>query len=82
MASDDPARAAREQRALVGVLAESTDKITGFFYEKTRELMQRESYALVQSSTRAVDIVRDVLKYVPIHWASELVRALRSHLRG
>ncbi|OSX64325.1 hypothetical protein POSPLADRAFT_1054938 [Postia placenta MAD-698-R-SB12] len=72
MASDDPARAEREQRALVGVLAESTDKITGFFYEKTRELMQRESYALVQSSTRAVDIVRDVLKYVPIHWASEL----------
>ncbi|KAI0923759.1 hypothetical protein AcV5_009223 [Taiwanofungus camphoratus] len=75
MSSDNPARAAREQRAFLSALVgapSSPDNITSFFYRKTRELMLQESYSLVGSPTKNVDIVRDVLKFVPIHWASEL----------
>lgn len=43
------------------------------FFERTQQLMQKESWASVGSDTRNVDIVRDVLKYVPIYWACEMV---------
>ena len=48
--------------------------VQDFFYHKTRELMQRESCGVVGGSTRTVDIVRDVLKLVPIHWVCDMVR--------
>ena len=70
IASDNPSRAAMEQRAMVGVLSGYEDQILQFFYDKTRELMVRESYSLVGVKTRSLDIVRDVLKYIPLHWAS------------
>ena len=47
--------------------------IKSFFYEKTRELIQRESCHSVGTSTHTVDLVRDVLKLVPIYWAADLV---------
>ncbi|KZT10132.1 linoleate diol synthase [Laetiporus sulphureus 93-53] len=72
IASDDPARAIKEQSAIVGVLSQFSGKIMEYFYQKTQLLMQRESYTSVGTSTRNVDIVRDVLKYIPIHWASSL----------
>lgn len=50
--------------------------IRRFFFEKTRELILRESYTAVASPVRSVDIVRDVLKAVPIHWVCELVRQI------
>lgn len=59
-----------EQRAIMGVLNGYEDQILQFFYDKTRALMQSESYSLVGVKTRSLDIVRDVLKYIPIHWAS------------
>ncbi|KAI8996529.1 linoleate diol synthase [Trametes punicea] len=75
IASDDPARAAREQRemldALVGAPGAEAE-IKRFFYEKTRLLMVHESCTTVASSIRSVDIVRDVFRLVPIHWVCDL----------
>ena len=48
--------------------------IKSFFYEKTRELMQSASCCCVGTSTHTVDIVRDVLKVVPIYWVCDMVR--------
>ncbi len=76
IASNDPAKATREQRGLVQALVGSQgaeDDIKKFFYEKTRELMQRESCQSVGTSVRTVDVVRDVLKVVPIYWACDVV---------
>ncbi|GBE86547.1 Linoleate 10R-lipoxygenase [Sparassis crispa] len=75
IASDSPARAGREQRAFIGALTDargSVDKIASFFYQTTRDLMLRESYTAVGSRTKNVDIVRDVLKHVPVRWAADL----------
>ncbi|KAI0630845.1 linoleate diol synthase [Trametes polyzona] len=75
IASDDPAKAAREQRAMLDALVGGPGgdaSIRKFFYEKTRELMLRESCPAVASDVRSLDIVRDVFKVVPIYWASEL----------
>ncbi len=63
--------------ALTGA-AGSLDKITESFYQKTRELMITESWACVGQTVKNVDIVRDVLKYVPLYWACEVV----CHLNG
>ncbi|KAH9857342.1 linoleate diol synthase [Lenzites betulinus] len=75
IASNDPARAAREQRAMLDVLVGAPGgegAVRRYFFEKTRELILRESYAAVASEVRSVDIVRDVFKAVPIHWTAEL----------
>lgn len=58
--------------ALVGAPG-SADKLADFFYQKTRELMVSEAWTGVGSQTKSVDVVRDVLKYVPIFWASDMV---------
>ncbi|EKM53767.1 uncharacterized protein PHACADRAFT_260261 [Phanerochaete carnosa HHB-10118-sp] len=75
LASNDPARAQREQRAMLGALAGapgSVEKIAEFFYRKTREMMVSEAWTGVGRSTKSVDVARDVLKYVPIYWACEV----------
>ena len=51
----------------------SLDKIADLFYQKTQELMKAESWPCVGKQSRNVDIVRDVLKYVPLYWACEVV---------
>ena len=52
------------------------ETVKRFFFEKTRELIQRESCQGVGTSTHTVDIVRDVLKRVPVYWAADLVSDL------
>ena len=47
--------------------------IADLFYQKTRELMVTQSWDCVGKHYRTVDISRDVLKYVPLYWACELV---------
>ena len=77
IASNDPARAARERRGLIDVLMGAPkfeETVKRFFFEKTRELMQSASCACVGTSTHTVDIVRDVLKVVPIYWVCDMVR--------
>lgn len=54
---------------------ESIDKIGRFFFDTTRKFIDLHSYKLVGNITHGVDLVRDVIKYVPVHWAaSEIVR--------
>jgi hypothetical protein len=49
---------------------DQTDQIVQYFYQKTRELIKVKSYSLTDKSTKYVDIVRDVLRFLPIHWAA------------
>ena len=85
IASNEPSKAAREQRELVEALVGkggNEENVKRFFFDKTRELMERESCRAVGSSTRTVDVVRDVLKVVPIYWACDMVSWYRSCARS
>lgn len=77
IASADPARAAREERMMLDALVGETgseEKIKQFFFDKTRELMERESCKTVAKGIHTVDLVRSVLRVVPIYWACDMVR--------
>ena len=79
LASNKDAESLRDQREVLRVLGEpgETDHIAHYFYEKTRELIEVKSYSLADKNVKYVDIVRDVLRYVPLHWAAtDLVRHL------
>jgi linoleate 10R-lipoxygenase len=67
----------RDQREVLRVLSASpaeAGKIAQYFYERTRKLIISKSYTLADKGVKYVDIVRDVLRYVPLYWtATELV---------
>jgi hypothetical protein len=77
LASTNDAERQREQQEILRVLQASPDqaeKMARFFYEKTRKLITSKSFTVSDKGVRVVDIVRDVLRYVPLHWtATELV---------
>jgi hypothetical protein len=77
LASTNDADSLRDQQEVLRVLRaspEQADKIAHYFYERTRKLIISKSYILSDKSIRFVDIVRDVLRYVPLYWtATELV---------
>jgi linoleate 10R-lipoxygenase len=77
LASNNEANSQRDQREVLRLLQsspEQADKIAHYFYEKTRKLIVAKSFKLSDTNTRYVDIVRDVLRYVPLYWAAtELV---------
>jgi hypothetical protein len=72
LASNKEAESQRDQREVLRVMGQpgETDHIALYFYEKTRELIKVKSYSLTDKNTKYVDIVRDVLCYVPLHWAA------------
>ena len=74
------ADAAQMQKEFISALApspEAIEKAGQYFYKKTAELISVASCSLGGANTKSVDIVRDVLKLVPIYWAaSEIVRIL------
>ncbi|KAH9986089.1 linoleate diol synthase [Russula compacta] len=76
LASNNDGESQRDQREVLRVLRASpdqADKIARYFYERTRKLIVSKSYILADKSIRYVDIVRDVLRYVPLYWtATEL----------
>ncbi|TFY76746.1 hypothetical protein EWM64_g7266 [Hericium alpestre] len=76
IACEDAERAGRDQREVLRALLpadDSADKIGAYFYEKTRELIAEKSFTLSDRGKRHVDIARDVLRYLPLHWvATEL----------
>jgi linoleate 10R-lipoxygenase len=78
LATHNTARGEREQRNTLRAIADTQEKIDSvakYFYDTTRMLIARHSYTLVGGQRKSVDIVRDVLKAVPIHWvATQLVR--------
>lgn len=57
------------------------DTYARVFFDKTRELVREKVFPLVGLETYSVDIVRDVVNLVPVHWASTLVRRARSASR-
>ena len=77
LASNNETESQRDQREVLRVLQASpdqTEKIAHYFYERTRKLIISKSYTLSDSGIKFVDIVRDVLRYVPLYWtATELV---------
>ncbi|KAH9008805.1 hypothetical protein EDB84DRAFT_1446700 [Lactarius hengduanensis] len=73
LASNNDAESQRDQTEVLRVLRaspEQADQIAQYFYEKTRELINIKSYSLNDKNVKYVDIVRDVLRYVPLHWAA------------
>ncbi|KAJ6548164.1 linoleate diol synthase [Mycena vulgaris] len=65
----------KQQKELYTPLLESKESLekTGtFFYSSTRKLIAANSFALVGGKTCVVDIVRDVLKVVPVYWAADI----------
>ncbi|KAI0260103.1 linoleate diol synthase [Gloeopeniophorella convolvens] len=73
LASNDDAQSQRDQREVLRLLQatpEGADKIAHYFYEKTRALIKEKSYTLADKNLKMVDIVRDVLRYVPLYWAA------------
>ena len=67
-----------EQQQFINALApspEAVSKICTYFHNKTKELIEQHSFTLVGEKTRAVNIIRDVFKLLPLHWAAtEVVR--------
>ncbi|KAG5638347.1 hypothetical protein H0H81_000480 [Sphagnurus paluster] len=66
----DGADAQEKVYKALGDTPDSINKIGRFFYEKTRELIDARSFSLVGKKTNGVDLVREVLKYVPVYWAA------------
>ncbi|KAL4078615.1 heme peroxidase [Scleroderma yunnanense] len=57
--------------------AEAVDKIGEYFYTKTRELIEQNSLPFIGTNTRSVNIVRDVLKCVPVCWAASEIGGIQ-----
>ncbi|THV05525.1 linoleate diol synthase [Dendrothele bispora CBS 962.96] len=52
---------------------DSESEILEFFYRRTRQVIESESFHLSGApNSKAVDIVRDVLRAIPIHWAADV----------
>ncbi|KAF8265060.1 linoleate diol synthase [Lactarius quietus] len=78
LASNKEAENQRDQREVLRIMGapDETDHVANYFYEKTRELIHVKSYSLTDKSIKFVDIVRDVLRYVPLHWAASELAGL------
>ena len=84
LASNKDAESQRDQRDVLRILGaqDESDQIAHYFYEKTRELIKLKSYSLTDKTIKYVDIVRDVLRYLPVHWAAtSLVRKFEMLIR-
>ena len=86
LAAEDPVQGAKDHKQVISALAnsaESVEKIEKFFFDNTRELIQTSSYSPVVGKVHIVDIVRDVLKYVPVRWAAtEIVGFIHNYNKG
>lgn len=58
------------------VFLKPTPEIAAYFSEKTRSLIETKSFAQVKSDSRHVDIVKDVINLVPVHWICHIVNVL------
>ena len=69
----------RDQREVLHVLQAApghwqSEKIAQYLNERIRKLIASKSFTVSDKGIKMVDIVRDVLRYVPLHWAAtELV---------
>ncbi|EJD44726.1 putative linoleate diol synthase [Auricularia subglabra TFB-10046 SS5] len=83
---DDPAKHQRDQRTIMDALLANGGiaRAAAWYGAKTQELLKERSYKLPTGTY--VDIVRDVLNVVPIHWVASEVAGLslktKDHARG
>ncbi|KAJ8594598.1 putative linoleate diol synthase [Rhizopogon salebrosus TDB-379] len=73
------ANGAEEQRQFISALTPSPEAVTSicaYFYNKTKELIEQSSFPLIGEKTRAVNIVRDVLRFLPLRWAATEVAGI------
>lgn len=49
-----------------------------YYFDMTRKLIREKSFAFIGSDVRSVDVVRDVVNLVPVHWVSEHVTPLKA----
>lgn len=69
--SDGAVAEKQRQQIMTAIIGNSDKDITDFFYDMTLKLIQTNSYPMIGNNTRAIDVVRDVLKLVPLYWAAE-----------
>ncbi|CAA7270854.1 unnamed protein product [Cyclocybe aegerita] len=48
-------------------------EFASYFVNKTKTLIENKSFDKVGSKTKCVDIVKDVINLLPIHWASDIL---------
>lgn len=74
------AEAESERIAVINALnasPESLEKFGQWFYDNTHRLITEHSYTLVGGKTHGIDLVREVLKPLPVYWvATEIVSQL------
>ena len=63
--------------ALQKVIFQPTPDAASYFADKTRSLINAKSFSLVNHQARNVDIVKDVINLLPVHWISHIVSGLR-----
>ena len=71
-----------EQEAIVHALVHNpenpaklspVDQVGEYFYKATRTQVELSSFTFVGGKARGVDVVRHILKVVPVTWAAQLV---------
>ncbi len=62
------------------VFLKPTPEIATYFAQKTRSLIEAKSFATVHSDIHHVDIVKDVINLLPVHWISHIVNVLASYV--
>lgn len=67
-----PVEDEKEQSAITSILAspDLTAGIANYFYETTKKLIGANSFTLVGGKVGGIDIVRQVLRIIPVHWAA------------
>src|SRR5258708_21168555 len=68
----DPVAFARVTKLVqdIFVPANELDTLGKWFYDKTIDLIGQKSYLVYKGGSRFVDVVKDVLRLAPVHWAA------------
>jgi cytochrome P450 len=74
-----PVEGEKEQQAVSAALnsLELVEKIGQYFYETTRKVIFENAYTLVGGKVSGVDLVRQVLRVVPIYWVAVEVAGIK-----
>ncbi|KAJ2923656.1 hypothetical protein H1R20_g13438, partial [Candolleomyces eurysporus] len=64
------------RREIFKIIMSSPEDLAAFFDQKTRELIDAKSFGGADESTKYVDIVKDVINLLPLHWISEEIAGL------
>ncbi|KAJ1306560.1 hypothetical protein OPQ81_007561 [Rhizoctonia solani] len=85
LAMDDTAAHQRDMNVMHKVMVsspEALDRNVAWYAAKTTELIKDKSFSMSKSTTRSVDIVRDVLNLVPVYWVSQEMAGLPLKCKG